>query len=115
MLAHVFAGGNEPATVMDAWNGSGILIIRRKDVGIGLVPAVIEEDEFRFDAVFIGACQKILNVIKKGLLLFQVNIEMQVNADAIDAINGGVVKFAIVDNRIIFVPLLGFIHVLGWH
>ena len=40
---------------------------------------------------------------------------MQVNPDAIESVNGGVMQFAVVDGRIVFVPLLGFVHIFGRH
>ena len=36
---------------------------------------------------------------------------MKIDADAIKSINGGVMQFAIIDDRVVLVPLLGFIHV----
>jgi hypothetical protein len=113
MTADIFAGGNDPAAVVDAGKGRGILVVRRKDIFVRLVPAIVEEDEFGFDAVFVGARQKILDVGEQGVLLFQVDGVMQINADAIDAVDGGVMEFAVVDGGIVLVPLLGFVDVFG--
>src|SRR5208282_6266108 len=92
MLPDTFAGRNEPAAVVDAENWRGILVLRREDVGIRLFPAIVEEDKFRLDAVLVGAGQKILDFIQQYRLLLQIDVKMQVNADAVDAVNRGVMQ-----------------------
>jgi hypothetical protein len=71
MLADIFAGGDKPAAVMHAEDGRGIFVIGRKDVGIWLVPAIIEKNKFRLDAILVGACQKILDVLQQDIFFFK--------------------------------------------
>ena len=40
---------------------------------------------------------------------------MQIDADAVDAVDRGVMQFAVVDGGVVFVPLLGFVDAVGGH
>ena len=91
----------------------GIMIIGFENIFRWLTMAVIEENKFYFNPVFIGAGQKILNVPEQSFLVLEVDEIVKINPDAVDAVEGGVVKFAVIDDRVVFIPLLGFVDSTG--
>ena len=115
MLLDISARRDQPAAVMHTKNRCRVLVVGIQNVPRRLVPAIVEEDEISLDSIFVAARQVVFDMVQQRGLVLQVDVVMQERPHEIDPIDAGQMQFPVIDDRVILIPLLGFVHAIGRH
>jgi chemotaxis protein histidine kinase CheA len=90
------------STVMDAGLSASSGRVPRLSIPVPFVVEIL-------DAVLVSTAQEVIDVAQQCLPVLQIDEVMKINPDAVDTVERGIVEFPVIDDRIVFVPHLGFI------